>query len=137
MPIEFEQLRALVVEDNDFIRGVIVKMLKGEKLQEVGEATDGKVAIRHLRQGMRPDFIICDIKMAPVDGLEFVEFIRNDAELRRLNIPVIILTANPMKDNVLKARAYGVEAFLVKPVSRDNLLARIEHVLTNRRPLPT
>src|SRR5437762_11078139 len=84
---------------------------------------------------MRPDFIICDIKMVPVDGLEFVEFIRNDAELRRLNTPVIILTANPMKDNVLKARAYGVEAFLVKPVSRDNLLARIEHILANRRPL--
>jgi two-component system chemotaxis response regulator CheY len=137
MPIEFDQLRALVVEDNDFIRGVIVKMLRGENLQEVAEATDGKAAIRLLRQGMRPDFIICDIKMAPIDGLEFVEFIRNDAELRRHNTPVIILTANPMKDNVLKARSYGVEAFLVKPVSRDNLLARIEHVLTNRRPLPT
>jgi two-component system chemotaxis response regulator CheY len=136
MAIEFDQLRALVVEDNDFIRGVIVKMLKGERLQEVAEATDGKSAIRLLRQGMRPDFIICDIKMAPVDGLEFVEFIRNDAELRRFATPVIILTANPMKDNVLKARSYGVEAFLVKPVSRDNLLARIEHILTNRRPPP-
>ncbi|SRR5258708_91589 len=134
MTIEYENLRALVIEDNEFIRGVIVKMLRGEKLQEVAEAVDGKSAIRLLRQGMMPDFIICDIKMTPVDGLEFVEFIRNDNELRRQNIPVIILTANPLKDNVMKARAYGVEAFLVKPVSRENLLARIEYVLTNRRP---
>ncbi|MBI1775918.1 MAG: response regulator [Proteobacteria bacterium] len=134
MAIEYDKLRAMVIEDNEFIRGVIVKMLRGEKLQEVAEAQDGKSAIRLLRQGMVPDFIICDIQMAPINGLEFVEFIRNDSELRKRNTPVIILTANPIKDNVLKARAYGVDAFLVKPVSRESLLSRIEHVLTNRRP---
>ncbi|MBI1775951.1 MAG: hypothetical protein HYR63_11450 [Proteobacteria bacterium] len=56
--------------------------------------------------------------MAPVSGLELVEFIRTDPQLGMQNTPVIILTANPVKDNVLKARSFGVEAFLAKPVSR-------------------
>jgi two-component system chemotaxis response regulator CheY len=133
MTLDYARLSALVVEDNDFIRGMIVKMLRARNLQELQEATDGKEAIRLLRGGYVPDFIICDIKMAPVDGLEFVQFVRSDLTLRKHNFPVIILTGSGLKDHVVKAKEYGVDAFLLKPVSREGLFGRIEQVLATRR----
>jgi two-component system, chemotaxis family, chemotaxis protein CheY len=133
MALDYTRLSALVVEDNDFIRGMIVKMLQARNLQALQEATDGKAAIKLLKSGYVPDFIICDIKMTPVDGLEFVQFVRTDATLRRHNFPVIILTGSGLKDHVVKAKEYGVDAFLLKPVSREGLFGRIEQVLANRR----
>jgi two-component system chemotaxis response regulator CheY len=133
MTLDYTQLSALVVEDNDFIRGMIVKMLHARNLKALQEATDGKEAIRILKAGYVPDFIVCDIKMTPVDGLEFVQFVRTDLSLRKHNFPVIILTGSGLKDHVVKAKEYGVDAFLLKPVSREGLFGRIEQVLANRR----
>jgi two-component system chemotaxis response regulator CheY len=133
MPVDYTSLSALVVEDNDFIRGMIVKMLRSRTLKAIQEATDGKAAIRLLMGGFVPDFIICDIKMQPVSGLEFAEFVRTDATLARHNFPVIILTGSSLRDHVVKAKEYRVDAFLLKPVSREGLFGRIEQVLVGRR----
>jgi two-component system chemotaxis response regulator CheY len=130
---DYASMSALVVEDNDFIREMVLKVLHTLGLKEVREAIDGTVAIDHLRGGFRPDFIVCDIKMTPVDGIAFVETIRSDADLRVHDFPVIILTGSAVKDDVVKAQRYGVDAFLLKPVTRDGLVARIEQVLTARR----
>jgi len=134
MAVDYTQLSALVVEDNDFVRSMIVKMLRDAELKSIQEAADGKTAIRVLKAGHVPDFIICDIKMTPIDGLEFVEFLRTDVQLRKHAIPVIILTGSGLKDHVIKAKEYGVDAFLLKPVSREGLFGRIDQVLGNRRP---
>ena len=133
MTVDYTSLAALVVEDNDFIRGMIVKMLQSRELRSVHEAADGKAAIRILKAGYVPDFIVCDIKMAPIDGLEFVEFVRTDVDLRRHRYPVIILTGSGLKDHVVRAKEVGVDAFLLKPVSREGLFGRIEQVLAQRR----
>jgi two-component system chemotaxis response regulator CheY len=135
MPIDYSKVSVLVVEDNEFIRRIIVKMLRASRMQDVLEAPDGKTAIRMLLDGVIPDVLICDIKMSPVDGLELVEFVRSDLELKKRQIPVIMLTANPVKEDVLKARSYGVEAFLAKPVSKESLFQRLEFVLT-QKPAP-
>jgi two-component system chemotaxis response regulator CheY len=133
MSLDYTSLSALVVEDNDFIRGMIVKMLRSKELKAIQEATDGKAAIRLLKDGFLPDFIVCDIKMTPVSGLEFVEFIRSDLTLSKHNFPVIILTGSGLRDHVVKAKEYKVDAFLLKPVSREGLFGRIEQVLAGRR----
>lgn len=133
MALDYTSLSALVVEDNDFIRGMIVKMLRSKDLKTIQEATDGKAAIRLLKDGFVPDFIVCDIKMSPLGGLEFVEFIRSDLALAKYNFPVIILTGSGLRDHVVKAKEYKVDAFLLKPVSREGLFGRIEQVLGARR----
>lgn len=133
MALDYPSLSALVVEDNDFIRGMIVKMLGSKDLKAIQEAADGKAAIRLLKDGFVPDFIVCDIKMTPVSGLEFVEFIRSDIALAKHNFPVIILTGSGLRDHVVKAKEYRVDAFLLKPVSREGLFGRIEQVLAGRR----
>ncbi len=133
MALDYTSLSALVVEDNDFIRGMIVKMLRSKDLKAIQEATDGKAAIRLLKDGFVPDFIVCDIKMSPLGGLEFVEFIRSDVTLAKHNFPVIILTGSGLRDHVVKAKEYKVDAFLLKPVSREGLFGRIEQVLATRR----
>lgn len=133
MAVDYTSLSALVVEDNDFIRGMIVKMLRTQNLRAIQEATDGKAAIRILKDGYVPDFIVCDIKMTPVSGLEFVEFIRSDLALSKHNFPVIILTGSGLRDHVVQAKEYGVDAFLLKPVSREGLFGRIEQVLATRK----
>ena len=133
MALDYTSLSALVVEDNDFILGMIVKMLRSKDLKAIQEATDGKAAIRLLKEGFVPDFIVCDIKMSPLGGLEFVEFIRSDLALAKYNFPVIILTGSGLRDHVVKAKEYKVDAFLLKPVSREGLFGRIEQVLGARR----
>ncbi len=132
MAIQYDTLSALVVEDNGFVRRMIAQMLRDAKLKEILEAPDGQEALKIMREGKIPDLLICDIQMKPMDGLELVKTMRSDPKLGPANTPVIILTSNPEKENVLKAKDVGVGAFLAKPVSRQTLFGRIDYVLGRR-----
>ena len=74
-----------------------------------------------------PSLIILDIDMPEVNGYEMMGMIREKKELR--DIPILFLTSNNEKDNVLKAAAYGVDAYAVKPVDKETLISKIEALL--------
>lgn len=74
-----------------------------------------------------PSLIILDVDMPEVNGYEMLEMIREKEELR--DIPVLFLTSNNDKDNVLKAAAYGVDGYAVKPVDKEILISKIEALL--------
>lgn len=83
-------------------------------------------ALSYLEQ-FPPSLIILDIDMPEVNGYEMMEMIREKEELR--NIPILFLTSNNERDNVLKAAAYGVDDYAVKPIEKEILISKIEALL--------
>lgn len=120
-----------VIDDEMLMRSTVRQMLKGLGPVDVREAADGAAGVA-LVERFRPDVVICDITMKPVDGLVLVEKVRGhtDAEVRR--VPIVLLTGRADQASVQVARRFGVAAFLVKPVSRQDLVADVQFALSHR-----
>jgi two-component system chemotaxis response regulator CheY len=136
MGVALGTIRVLVIEDNDFMRETVASMLREIGFREVAEAQDGNDALRQL-EAVNPGLIICDIEMKPMDGLEFVQALRDHTWPRAKEIPVIFLTGHTEAPIVRRALKLGVSAYVVKPVQRKQMEARVVTVLENalvRRP---
>ncbi|MBP7339496.1 response regulator [Niveispirillum sp.] len=127
----FNRMNALIVEDQAFIRTVVTRILKQLEFNQIWEADDGTGGLT-LALERKPDIVICDIEMAPMDGLTFLQQLRQKEELGR-RTPVIFLTNHAQKDMVLKARDLGVNAFIAKPVTVLGLREKLAVLLSNRR----
>ncbi len=115
-----EKLNILLADDEALIRLDLREMLSDAGHKIVGEAADGQQAVKLARE-LRPDFIIMDVKMPIMDGLEAAAIIGEE------NIaPVLLLTAYSQKDIVEKATKAGVIAYLVKPVREEQLFPAME-----------
>lgn len=125
------RLRVLVIDDQPVIRAVVRRLLGELGFKEVSEASDGLAGLEVLWRAA-PDLIICDIEMKPMNGLEFVEALQRRGYYGANRIPTIFLTAHAEREIVLRAKAVGADAFLVKPVQRNDLAARIEAVLARK-----
>jgi two-component system, response regulator PdtaR len=112
--------RVLIAEDEALIRLDLREMLQEEGFDVVGEAADGEQAIA-LAQQLRPDLVICDVKMPKVDGIVAAAHI-TEARIA----PVVMLTAFSQRDLVERARDAGAMAYLVKPFQKHDLLPAIE-----------
>src|SRR5262249_5529414 len=112
-------------DDNDFMRDLVSSMLKEIGFRDIVHAKDGEAALRQT-SSTSFDLIICDIDMEPVDGLTFVEKFRRHAPPPPTpQVPVIMLTAHSDAPLVQRAVKAGVNAYVVKPVKRAQLEARI------------
>lgn len=120
------QFTALVVDDNDFIRLEMKKNLIYLGLKEVFEAANGMDALQLLEK--KPDIIICDINMEPLNGFEFVKHVRALAP-PACDVPVIFLTGEAKEQQVQEAKNLAVNAYLLKPVTLDNLKSKLVKLL--------
>ena len=125
--IDYTKITALVVEDNDFVRYMVKRHLVGFGCQEVVEAADGFEGLKAL-DGKKPDVIICDISMEPVNGFDFLKHVRGTDSPHK-NLPVIFLTSSAEETSVKKAIAGGVDAYLLKPVAPDDLKQKITRLV--------
>ncbi|WP_274380490.1 ANTAR domain-containing response regulator [Nocardioides cavernaquae] len=116
--------RVLIAEDEALIRMDLAEMLVEEGYDVVGQAADGEQAIA-LAEELRPDLVVCDVKMPKLDGIAAAQRI---AEQRIA--PVVILTAFAQRDLVERARDAGAMAYLVKPFSRNDLVPAIEMAMS-------
>ena len=129
-------VRVLVVEDNDFIRELVVTMLREIGFRDIAQARDGHDALSQIETA-DPGLIICDISMQPMDGLEFVETLRQHSWPHAAEVPVIFLTSHTEAPIVKRAFKLGVEAYVVKPVQKKQLEVRVMTTLERalkRRP---
>jgi|GEM_PF-192112 len=121
-------LNILVVDDNPQMRTIVKSILNSFGVLEVATATDGEDALVKLPQ--RPyDAVVCDWLMAPMDGLAFVQSVRDHKLVELRKTPILMLTAQAEMRNVLDARAAGVDAYVVKPIAAAQLWARLEAVI--------
>jgi response regulator NasT len=110
----------LIAEDEALIRLDLREMLAEEGFQVVGEAADGERAVS-LATELRPDVVICDVKMPKMDGITAAGHITG-ARIA----PVVILTAFSQRDLIERARDAGAMAYLIKPFHKRDLLPAIE-----------
>ena len=123
-----ENLRILVVEDEDYIRKIIGQILRRLRVGNISEAVDGDEAFKKTLM-LRPDLILCDIHMEPVDGIKFLNRLRGLNQPDIANTPVVFLTSDANQENVMMARKLNVSGYLVKPVSVNDVKKQISRVL--------
>jgi AmiR/NasT family two-component response regulator len=113
-------MRVLIAEDEALIRLDLREMLQEEGFDVVGEAADGEQAVALANQ-LKPDLVICDVKMPKMDGIAAA------AQITEARIaPVVMLTAFSQRDLIERARDAGAMAYLVKPFQKRDLLPAIE-----------
>ena len=109
----------IVAEDESLIRMDIVETLREFGFDVIGEAKDGAEAVQ-LATDLHPDLVVMDIKMPNMDGITAA------AEMQKLKIPVVLLTAFSQKELVEQASEAGAMAYVVKPFTPNDLLPAIE-----------
>ncbi len=113
---------ALVVDDDAFIRLELKKQLTYLGFNTIFEAASGEEAIQLLEKS--PDIIICDINMQPLNGFAFARHVRSLAPPDRY-VPIIFLTGDAKEQQVQEAKDLAVNAYLLKPVTLDNLKGKV------------
>lgn len=116
----------LVVDDFSTMRRIIRGLLKEIGHVEVDEAEDGTSALSKLRHG-HFDFVISDINMPNLNGFELLAAIRSDPALKHL--PVLMVTAEARREDILRAAQSGASGYIVKPFSKATLEDKIAKIL--------
>ncbi len=131
-PKPIQEMNALIVEDDRHMRRLIRNVVFALGVKDVAEAGDGSAALEELKAS-HADLVLCDMKMEPMDGLEFVKQLRSDPENPHRFVPVIMITAYADLETVKEARDAGVSEFMAKPISADALDKHIQRVLKDKR----
>ncbi len=119
-------LKVLTVDDSKTIRMIVKKALKPFEC-ELFEAKNG-VEGMSVAGREKPDLIILDITMPVMTGTEMLEKLKADPMLR--DVPIIMLTAESGKDNVMKIVKMGIKDYMVKPFKGDQLIERVKKIVT-------
>jgi two-component system cell cycle response regulator DivK len=117
--------RILVVEDQEDNRQILRDLL-GSAGYEMAEAENGAQALTAVK-AQRPDLIVMDIQLPVLDGYEATRRIKSDPEVS--GIPLILVTSYALSGDEAKARAAGCDAYVTKPYSPRQLLAKIKEYL--------
>ena len=119
-----EKIKVLIVDDHPIVRDGIKAILSQEADYEVvGEAGDGKEAVEKVSQ-LKPDVIIMDIVMSPVDGLLATERIKK----ARPGAKVIILSMHKQKEYALRAFRSGAEGYVLKDLVSEELIQALHTI---------
>lgn len=118
--------RVLVVDDLSSLRSLIKAVIKDLGAYAVDEASNGVVALQKLKQ-QRYDLVISDWNMPMMSGIELLGAIRNDDALK--TIPVIMLTAGTTKDNVQNAVSLGINGYITKPFTPEQLISSLKRLM--------
>lgn len=125
---ETEKMTILVVEDNkdmrEYIRSILIDTYS------VVTAENGIMALNKLKDNS-VDFIISDLMMPEMDGLQLERSVKND--FATSHIPFLMLTAKTARESQLEGLKYGADDYIMKPFDEDMLKARIASILDNRR----
>lgn len=114
--------KILVIEDQPEMRRNLLTILRLEKFAVVG-AEDGRAGVRAAK-AEKPDLIVCDVMMPDLDGHGVLRELREDPETRA--IPFMFLTAKGEKTDQRAGMDLGADDYLVKPVSREDLLSAVQ-----------
>jgi two-component system chemotaxis response regulator CheY len=122
-------LNFLVVDDFSTMRRIIKNLLHDLGYANVIEADDGNTALPLLREG-NVDFLITDWNMPGMPGLELLKQVRADARLAKM--PVLMLTAEAKREQIVEAVQAGVSGYVIKPFTAATLKEKIDKILAAR-----
>jgi len=123
-----ENTRFLVVDDFSTMRRIVRNLLKELGFVNVQEAEDGVDALSKLR-AEEFDFVVSDWNMPNMTGIELLAAIRADAKLKHL--PVLMVTAEAKKENIILAAQTGASGYVVKPFTAGTLDEKLKKIFAN------
>lgn len=123
-----KSMKFLVVDDFSTMRRIVRNLLKELEFTNVDEAEDGVVALSKLRNGTF-DFVVSDWNMPNMTGIELLKAIRADAALKHL--PVLMVTAEAKKENIIEAAQAGASGYVVKPFTSAVLEEKLNKIFQN------
>jgi len=120
-----KNMKILVVDDFSTMRRIIKNLLRDLGLQNVSEADDGTTALPMLQNG-EYDFVVTDWNMPGMQGIDLLRAIRADERLR--HIPVLMVTAEAKREQIIEAAQAGVNGYIVKPFTAATLKEKLDKV---------
>jgi two-component system, chemotaxis family, chemotaxis protein CheY len=118
--------RFLIVDDFSTMRRIVRNLLKEIGFNNAEEAEDGAIALTMLRSS-KFDFVVSDINMPNMNGFELLKNIKADAGLKAL--PVLMVTAEAKKDDIVAAAQGGAAGYIVKPFTKATLEEKVQKIL--------
>lgn len=120
-----KDINILIVDDFSTMRRIIRNLLRDLGFNNTSEADDGKTALPMLKSG-RFDFLVTDWSMPGMDGLTLLRTVRADEELSHM--PVLMVTAEAKREQIVIAAEAGVNGYVVKPFTAATLKDKIEKI---------
>ena len=120
-----KNIRILIVDDFSTMRRIVRNLLREIGFGNFDEAEDGVQALQKL-QGSPFDFVVSDWNMPNMQGIDLLRAIRADAQLR--HIPVLMVTAEAKRENILEAAQAGVNGYIVKPFTAETLREKLDAI---------
>lgn len=118
-------MKILIVDDFSTMRRIIKNLLRDLGFNNTLEADDGNTALPMLQSG-NFDFLVTDWNMPGMTGIDLLKAVRADAKLASL--PVLMVTAEAKKDQIVEAAQAGVNGYIVKPFTAITLKEKIDRI---------
>ncbi|MDV3238365.1 MAG: chemotaxis response regulator CheY [Gammaproteobacteria bacterium] len=120
-----KNMKILIVDDFSTMRRIIKNLLRDLGFNNTQEADDGNTALPMLQSG-NFDFLVTDWNMPGMTGIDLLKAVRADAKLASL--PVLMVTAEAKKDQIVEAAQAGVNGYIVKPFTAVTLKEKIDKI---------
>jgi len=118
--VNLQDMKILVVDDSSTVRRFMKEILHEMGINHITVASEGAEALKKLQE-FSADIMLCDLHMAPLDGIELTRILRNADDSPNPYLPVIMLTSDATQAQLKNALTAGVNAFMSKPVKMDAL----------------
>ncbi|MEY8200840.1 MAG: chemotaxis response regulator CheY [Colwellia sp.] len=120
-----KNMKVLVVDDFSTMRRIVKNLLRDLGFTNIQEADDGNTALPML-QGGDFDFVVTDWNMPGMQGIDLLKAIRADENLS--HIPVLLITAEAKKEQIIMAAQAGVNGYIVKPFTAATLKTKLDKI---------
>lgn len=119
-------MKFLIVDDFSTMRRIVRGLLKEIGYNNADEAEDGSVALNML-QRTKYDFVVSDINMPVMNGFELLSAVKADDNLKHL--PVLMVTAEARKEDIVRAAKDGAAGYIVKPFTKATLEEKVQKIM--------
>ena len=119
-------MKFLIVDDFSTMRRIVRGLLKEIGYNNAEEAEDGSVALNMLKNG-KFDFVVSDINMPVMNGFELLAAVKADDALKHL--PVLMVTAEARKEDIVRAAQDGAAGYIVKPFTKATLEEKVQKIM--------
>lgn len=120
-----KNMKILIVDDFSTMRRIIKNLLRDLGFNNTHEADDGTTALPMLKSG-EFDFLVTDWNMPGMQGIDLLKTVRADAKLS--DLPVLMVTAESKRDQIVEAAQAGVNGYIVKPFTAQTLKEKIDKI---------
>jgi two-component system chemotaxis response regulator CheY len=119
-------MKFLIVDDFSTMRRIVRGLLKEIGYNNAEEAEDGSVALNMLKNG-KFDFVVSDINMPVMNGFELLAAVKKEDSLK--HIPVLMVTAEARKEDIVRAAQDGAAGYIVKPFTKATLEEKVQKIM--------